>query len=569
MVSVIDYTSFLASRLRDAQAAALEKQRSKAGFKRKYDSLLATTARDGVPGDRYLRELELCLTQFEGFTRSPSQVEFHKAFIDANLPHIYGVADFERYRERILRERGIPSMQYEILICTPRRWGKTTSVAMFIAACLYCVPSTWISCFSTGQRASSLLLDQAAKFFNMLPNAKERIIKKNTEQFFVKGEHAADVRQFFSFPSSVAGLKGVGARTVILEEASRLNAEVFTEVVVPLLGVSHTSLIGISTPLEENNFYSQLLLAKKPNGAPLFKVLNVELVCAACREKKIASCPHAVQLPSWKSAARADLVKTLMASNSQMWEREQLGVINTRDSSAYDLPGLLRFADPATHVVWEAMELQDNQLFVAFDPAGGGLSEAALVSGFVDAVSKQLIVSSADSSTLANDQAQEAFLNRHLERIRSERKFSNALIVLIIERNFGGSVLASRVANICAKFAPIRVVSADTSTHKRVGVVTTDVVKERGRNDLQRLIRLDLIKFACDEQFLTSNPGVKDTIVKQLKNFRFEVTDVGQDKQRVRLTGKGFGTNDDLAICLLLLNFWSGYVISNGEKCFI
>lgn len=569
MLSVIDYSSFLSLRRDAATAREAQAQRDKAGFKRKYDSLLATTARDGVPGDKYLRDLELCLTQFEGFTRSPSQIDFHKAFIDANLPHIYGVSDFERYRERILRERGIASMQYEILICTPRRWGKTTSVAMFIAASLYCVPNTWISCFSTGQRASSLLLDQAAKFFNMLPNAKERIIKKNTEQFFVKGLNASDMRQFFSFPSSVAGLKGVGARTVILEEASRLNAEVFTEVVVPLLGVSHTSLIGISTPLEENNFYSQLLLAKKPNGASLFKVLNVELVCAACREKSIASCPHSVQLPSWKSTARADLVKTLMANNSQMWEREQLGVINTRDSSAYDLPSVLRFADPATHVSWDTMDLQDNHLYVAFDPAGGGLSEAAIVSGFVDTGSKQLIITSADSSTLANDQVQETFLNRHLERIRAERKFCNALVVLIIERNFGGSVLASRIANICAKFAPIRVVSADPQAHKRVGVVTSEAVKERGRSDLQRLLRLDLIKFAQKSLFLTSNPGMQDVIVKQLQSFKFEVKDVAGDKQKVKLTGKGYGQNDDLSICLLLLNFWSGFCISNGERCFI
>jgi hypothetical protein len=513
--------------------------------------------------------LELCLNKFEGFVRSESQVEFHKAFIDANLPHIYGVSDFERYRERILRERGVASMQYEILVCTPRRWGKTTSVAMFIAAALYCVPNTWISCFSTGQRASSLLLDQAAKFFNMLPNAKERIIKKNTEQFFVKGDSASDIRQFFSFPSSVAGLKGVGARTVILEEASRLNAEVFTEVVVPLLGVSHTSLIGISTPLEESNFYSQLLLAKKPNGAPLFKVLNVELVCAACREKNITTCPHAVQLPSWKSSARADLVKTLMASNSQMWEREQLGVINTRDTSAYDLPSLLRFEDPKTHIFWDDMEIQDNQLYVAFDPAGGGLSEAAIISGFVDTVTKQLVLVSADSSTLASDQFQEVFLNRHLERIRGERKFANAMIVLIIERNYGGSVLASRIANICASYAPISIVSADTTKHRRVGVVTTDVVKERGRSDLQRLFRLDLIKMASKTRFLTSNPGMQDTIMKQLKNFRFEVVDTANDKQKIRLTGKGFGTNDDLAICLLLLNFWASYVIGNTGRCFV
>jgi hypothetical protein len=58
--------------------------------------------------------------------------------------------------------------------------------------------------------------------------------------------------------------------------------------------------------------------------------------------------------------------------------------------------------------------------------------------------------------------------------------------------------------------------------------------------------------------------------MKQLKNFRFEVVDAANDKQKmIRLTGKGFGTNDDLAICLLLLNFWASYVIGNTGRCFV
>jgi hypothetical protein len=123
------------------------------------------------------------------------------------LPHIYGTTDFERYGERIKRERGVTEMQQEVLVCCPRRFGKTTAVSMFVAALLYCVPDTWISCFSTGQRASTTLLDQAARFYSTLPGSKERLLKKNQEQFFTRGVDASDVRRFHSFPSSVAGLK--------------------------------------------------------------------------------------------------------------------------------------------------------------------------------------------------------------------------------------------------------------------------------------------------------------------------------------------------------------------------
>jgi hypothetical protein len=67
---------------------------------------------------------------------------------------------------------------------------------------------------------------------------------------FIKGDSPSDLRRLFSFPSSVAGLKGVGAKIVILEEASRLDEAMFQEVIIPLLGVKDTTLIGISTPLE-------------------------------------------------------------------------------------------------------------------------------------------------------------------------------------------------------------------------------------------------------------------------------------------------------------------------------
>lgn len=75
-------------------------------------------------------------------------------------------------------------------------------------------------------------------------------------------------------------------------------------------------------PMEENNFFSQLLMAKKPNGAPLFKNITIELICAACRDAKLLDCPHmASKLPSWKSAARGELVKTLMENNKVQTEK--------------------------------------------------------------------------------------------------------------------------------------------------------------------------------------------------------------------------------------------------------
>ena len=167
----------------DAREAA---KRGAGAYKRKLEAITEAGVRDTVPGDAYLREVERLLDSFEGYARSDAQKDFHEAFMNAVLPHIYGTADFERYGERIKRERGIAELQQEVLCCCPRRFGKTTAVSMFVAVLLYVVPDMWISCFSTGQRASTTLLDQAARFFGTLPGAREKVMKKNQEQFFIR-----------------------------------------------------------------------------------------------------------------------------------------------------------------------------------------------------------------------------------------------------------------------------------------------------------------------------------------------------------------------------------------------
>lgn len=157
-----------------------------------------------VRGDEHLRDLKMYLDSF-GMERTVSQRRFHEAFLCATLPHIYGSGDFERHRTRILKENKIDKPVYEVLIVTPRRWGKTTSVAMFVAALLLSTADMWISVFSTGQRASSSLLEAVYKMVCAVPDGSSRILRRNQEQLYIKGTDPGDVRRMFSYPSSVQG----------------------------------------------------------------------------------------------------------------------------------------------------------------------------------------------------------------------------------------------------------------------------------------------------------------------------------------------------------------------------
>jgi len=163
-----------------------------------------SATRREVPGDLYTKDLCRLLDSF-GLERTASQKSFHRAFLSATLAHIYGPADFERHRERILRAHNMTAPAFEVLVVTPRRWGKTTSVAMFVAALLLSTADMWVSVFSTGQRASSSLLEQVYKLICTIPNAAQRILRRNQEQVFVRGDTLNDVRRLYSYPSSVQG----------------------------------------------------------------------------------------------------------------------------------------------------------------------------------------------------------------------------------------------------------------------------------------------------------------------------------------------------------------------------
>ena len=357
-----------------------------------------------------------------------------------------------------------------------------------------------------------------------------------------------------------------GGKTIILEEASRLDEEVFTEVCIPLLGVSNTSLIAISTPMESENFFSQLLLAKKPNGMPLFKNLQIQLICEACRAEKKSECSHmANNLPSWKSAARGELVKELMKNNMAMWEREQAGIITTSDTSAFDrkqvdalFTDAFAFQDPAVVV-------QDARLYIAIDPSGGGFSQTGVCSICIDAATKDVIIVSADSSSVSSDTDLEIFLLGHFEKLRSRARFSNVLFVVTIERNFGGSVMATRCANMLAKFKPIVFVSSDEASVKNIGCMTTHTVKERSRVDIARLLRLEQLKIL--RPFVSLREDVLDALHKQMSSFRF-IVETKSDRVKTKLTGKSFSGNDDIMMSLVLAIFWSAYALTN-ETCLI
>jgi hypothetical protein len=107
----------------------------------------------------------------QGWNRSYHQRQFHEQFIRACARIFYKTEPpgvFQRDHQRLLQVNGWQNLSQEILISTPRRFGKTISVSLFAAAILFSAPCVELSIYSTCKRISQKLLRNVKKFLELI-----------------------------------------------------------------------------------------------------------------------------------------------------------------------------------------------------------------------------------------------------------------------------------------------------------------------------------------------------------------------------------------------------------------
>jgi len=133
-------------------------------------------------GMRNLRNLIDCLSRLDkmGYARSRHQMEFHRQFIIANLKNIMG-EDLYPNLTQLIKEFTIDDIKLDVIIDTPRRFGKTTAVALFVASFLYTQPGKKVSIYSTGKRASASMLRLIKEILIKLAGTENVIVTSNSE----------------------------------------------------------------------------------------------------------------------------------------------------------------------------------------------------------------------------------------------------------------------------------------------------------------------------------------------------------------------------------------------------
>lgn len=167
-----------------------------------------------------------------------------------------------------------------------------------------------------------------------------------------------------------------------MEEASRLDLQVFWEVIIPLLGVKDRVLLGISTPLDQLNYYSQMVNAKDDQGKPFFNVVQLDLSCTKCKEAGDINCKHRAHLrPPWKTQERHDRTLKLMESQPELQKREVMGSIVDSQNAVFSAQDVSSMLDRPDEV---GEHFYPEHVFTAVDPTGGGGSDFAMITMYMD-----------------------------------------------------------------------------------------------------------------------------------------------------------------------------------------
>jgi hypothetical protein len=167
-----------------------------------------------------------------------------------------------------------------------------------------------------------------------------------------------------------------------MEEAAFIQPEVWTEVVIPLMGVRDTGLAAISTPLDESNYYSSLINKTDGRGERIFEVLEARAACQACIETLAdpSKCPHVqLDVPSWKSKEKQQVERAMFGGDQSTMLRESFGIITQDQDGVFMRKRINRMFERERNL----LPMDVRHVYVAIDPTGGGPSKFAIVSGIL------------------------------------------------------------------------------------------------------------------------------------------------------------------------------------------
>jgi hypothetical protein len=180
-----------------------------------------------------------------------------------------------------------------------------------------------------------------------------------------------------------------------------------------------------------------------------------------------------------------------------------------------------------------------------------------------------------DADIMRHD-VREAYVAKHVTELRRKvPEMRNACLVVIAERNYGGSADASEYEFIIrplGRMVMMKELRNKSMLDQKYGVWTTEDVKRTGSLYMSRLLRFENVAFhenlVCPgSQFKGDRNKAISVTLKQIRNLQDEgraPKDATWGKFTRKISGKSAG-KDDVMIAILLLCYWSRVFDMNTE----
>lgn len=517
----------------------------------------------------------------EKIKRSDNQKEFHQAFVISSLRLIYG-SRFKQERYRIQKKYGwdFPLRQQTIISC-PRRGGKSFATAQYVTtAALYIFPDNMminnedrgviISVFSPSKRQSVMLINHIYSMIELL-GVLDRVVRKTEEKIYILN-YRGKVAQINAYPSVVRTLKGVNGDILILEEMAQIPDDVLYKVIMPLFQLDQTCLICISTLLDDENTMTGLLRLTDDDGQQIFNTKEIFMSCEKCRAKgKSTSCTHnSHNITAWQSQRKHNFIKHIMKENKETYEQEIGGITHSLNEKIIKEKYIEQLKTQERYN-FDPLMPRYECVYVCLDPSGNGKKSEIAITSMIR-YRGQFIIIGLESFSGGPYQGH-AVLVEHCRTIRRNTLFKACKLIFILENNLGNEAdhyatsIENNLTNYWIVSNPEKNLNAKNS---HIGCRTTATVKMMGVEQLIQKIKERALFFAGNNYLISltrSNPreGTQpaiDFLLAQMRNFSKIVKENDVKKASYELSGKHKGC-DDLFVTLILVTYWSNYVVTN------
>jgi hypothetical protein len=171
---------------------------------------------------------------------------------------------------------------------------------------------------------------------------------------------------------------------IIIDEAAHIDHRLFFKTIIPILSMKNTSLLCLSSPEGDSNYYSALMNLKRDDGSgeSFFNVIECFQICKNCRKLervKQIQCTHVKSTAHWLSSRKIKELKTLYKASPEDAIREFGGIV----VSDY-LPALRKEDIEKTfgYGLTETTLASPKYIFTCCDPTGGGPSMLSIATGY-------------------------------------------------------------------------------------------------------------------------------------------------------------------------------------------